>query len=60
MDKIGRANADWGIFIEPGFGLGGSAGTRSIKTGATRKSLQMSQNFGVDLSDVPIFVAPSK
>ncbi|KAL8781776.1 MAG: hypothetical protein Q9194_000136 [Teloschistes cf. exilis] len=45
---------------EPGFGLGGSAGTRSIKTGATRKSLQMSQNFGVDLSDVPIFVAPSK
>ncbi|KAL9585798.1 MAG: hypothetical protein Q9212_001311 [Teloschistes hypoglaucus] len=44
---------------EPGFGLGGSAGTRSIKTGATRKSLQMSQNFGVDLSDVPIFVAPS-
>ncbi|KAI4203456.1 MAG: hypothetical protein LQ350_001794 [Teloschistes chrysophthalmus] len=44
---------------EPGFGLGGSAGTRSIKTGATRKSLQMSQNYGVDLSDVPIFVAPS-
>ncbi|KAL8730455.1 MAG: hypothetical protein Q9166_004093 [cf. Caloplaca sp. 2 TL-2023] len=45
---------------EPGFGLGGSAGTRSTKTGATRKSLQMSQGFGVDLSDVPIFVAPSK
>ncbi|KAL8677788.1 MAG: hypothetical protein Q9186_005821 [Xanthomendoza sp. 1 TL-2023] len=45
---------------EPGFGLGGSAGTRSTKTGATRKSLQISQGFGVDLSDVPIFVAPSK
>ncbi|KAL9605106.1 MAG: hypothetical protein Q9219_000040 [cf. Caloplaca sp. 3 TL-2023] len=45
---------------EPGFGLGGSAGTRSTKTGATRKSVQMSQGFGVDLSDVPIFVAPSK
>ncbi|KAL8808376.1 MAG: hypothetical protein Q9182_000196 [Xanthomendoza sp. 2 TL-2023] len=45
---------------EPGFGLGGSAGTRSTKTGATRKSLRFSQGFGVDLSDVPIFVAPSK
>ncbi|KAL8843554.1 MAG: hypothetical protein Q9170_000058 [Blastenia crenularia] len=45
---------------EPGFGLGGSAGTRSTKTGATRKSIQFSQGFGVDLSDVPIFVAPSK
>ncbi|KAI4246571.1 MAG: hypothetical protein L6R40_001934 [Gallowayella cf. fulva] len=45
---------------EPGFGLGGSAGTRSTKNGATRKSLQTSQGFGVDLSDVPIFVAPSK
>ncbi|KAL9606557.1 MAG: hypothetical protein Q9179_000282 [Wetmoreana sp. 5 TL-2023] len=44
---------------EPGFGLGGSAGTRSVKTGATRKSVQMSQGYGVDLSDVPIFVAPS-
>ncbi|KAL8719930.1 MAG: hypothetical protein Q9225_003133 [Loekoesia sp. 1 TL-2023] len=45
---------------EPGFGLGGSAGTRSAKNGATRKSVHISQGFGVDLSDVPIFVAPSK
>ncbi|KAI4133440.1 MAG: hypothetical protein LQ338_000176 [Usnochroma carphineum] len=45
---------------EPGFGLGGSAGTRSTKTGATRKSVHISQGYGVDLSDVPIFVAPSK
>ncbi|KAI4167614.1 MAG: hypothetical protein LQ343_007078 [Gyalolechia ehrenbergii] len=45
---------------EPGFGLGGSAGTRGTKNGATRKSIQISQGFGVDLSDVPIFVAPSK
>lgn len=45
---------------EPGFGLGGSAGTRSKKTGATRKSIHVSQGFGVDLSDVPIFIAPSK
>ncbi|KAL8652945.1 MAG: hypothetical protein Q9210_002391 [Variospora velana] len=45
---------------EPGFGLGGSAGTRSTKNGATRKSVHVSQGFGVDLSDVPVFVAPSK
>ncbi|KAL8972271.1 MAG: hypothetical protein Q9197_002853 [Variospora fuerteventurae] len=45
---------------EPGFGLGGSAGTRSTKNGATRKSVHVSQGFGVDLSDVPIFVAPPK
>ncbi|KAL8952434.1 MAG: hypothetical protein Q9222_001669 [Ikaeria aurantiellina] len=45
---------------EPGFGLGGSAGTRGTKTGATRKSLHISQGYGVDLSDVPIFVAASK
>ena len=41
---------------EPGFGLGGSAGTRTPKTGATRKSLGVSSTFGVDLSDVPVFV----
>ncbi|KAL9014959.1 MAG: hypothetical protein Q9173_000413 [Seirophora scorigena] len=45
---------------EPGFGLGGSAGMRSTKNGATRKSVHVSQGFGVDLSDVPIFVTPSK
>ena len=41
---------------EPGFGLGGSAGTRTPKTGATRKSLGVASAFGVDLSDVPVFV----
>ncbi|KAL8695459.1 MAG: hypothetical protein Q9218_000037 [Villophora microphyllina] len=56
----GRFEGGLGFNYEPGFGLGGSAGTRSVKTGATRKSLQMSQGYGVDLSDVPIFVAPSK
>lgn len=45
---------------EPGFGLGGSAGTRAKRTGATRKSVHTSQRYGVDLSDVPIFIAPSK
>ncbi|KAK3168009.1 hypothetical protein OEA41_004455 [Lepraria neglecta] len=44
---------------EPGCGLGGSAGTRSVKTEASRKSVDVSKGFGVDLSDVPIFVAPT-
>jgi hypothetical protein len=44
---------------EPGCGLGGSAGTRSANTDASRKSVDVSKGFGIDLSDVPIFVAPS-
>ncbi|KAL8789836.1 MAG: hypothetical protein Q9213_000904 [Squamulea squamosa] len=58
--RSGRYEGGLLFGYEKGFGLGGSAGTRSTKTGATRKSLQISQGFGVDLSDVPIFVAPSK
>ena len=45
---------------EPGCGLGGSAGTRGAKTGASRKSVDVSRGFGLDLSDVPILIAPSK
>lgn len=44
---------------EAGFGLGGSAGTRGAKTEASRKSIEVSKGFGLDLSDVPIFVAPT-
>ena len=44
---------------EPGCGLGGSAGTRGAKTEASRKSIDVSRGFGLDLSDVPIFVAPA-
>ncbi|KAL8773142.1 MAG: hypothetical protein Q9209_001818 [Squamulea sp. 1 TL-2023] len=58
--RSGRYEGGLLFGYEKGFGLGGSAGTRSTKTGATRKSLQTSQGFGVDLSDVPVFVAPSK
>ncbi|KAL8921934.1 MAG: hypothetical protein Q9172_003783 [Xanthocarpia lactea] len=58
--RSGRYEGGLLFGYEKGFGLAGSAGTRSTKTGATRKSLQISQGFGVDLSDVPIFVAPSK
>ncbi|KAL8709098.1 MAG: hypothetical protein Q9220_006119 [cf. Caloplaca sp. 1 TL-2023] len=58
--RTGRFEGGLLYGYEPGFGLGGSAGTRGMKTGATRKSLHISQGYGVDLSDVPIFVAPSK
>jgi hypothetical protein len=44
---------------EPGCGLGGSAGTRSAKTEASRKSVDVSKAFGLDLSDLPVFVAPT-
>jgi len=43
---------------EPGVGLGGSAGTRGAKNGAARKSVDVSMGWGLDLSDVPVFVAP--
>ena len=55
----GRFEGGYGFAYEPGYGLGGSAGTRSMKTGASRKSVDVSQGFGIDLSDVPIFVAPN-
>ena len=43
---------------EAGFGLGGSAGTRNIKSGASRKSVEVSMAYGLDLSDLPIMVRP--
>ena len=42
---------------EPGAGVGGSAGTRGASTDASRKSVVVSQDFGIDLSDVPVFIA---
>lgn len=53
----GRFDGGFGFGYEPGVGIGGSAGTRSGGTGASRKSVGVSRGFGVDLSDVPIFVA---
>ena len=55
----GRYEGGFSYGYEPGVGIGGSAGTRNAKTGASRKSIGFSQGYGVDLSDVPIFVAPS-
>lgn len=56
----GRYEGGLSYGYEPGVGVGGSAGTRSAKTGASRKSIGFSQGYGVDLSDVPIFVAPNE
>ena len=55
----GRFEGGFGFGYEPGFGVGGSAGTRGIRTGASRKSVDVSRGFGIDLSDVPVFVSPS-
>ncbi|KAF1984581.1 hypothetical protein K402DRAFT_395601 [Aulographum hederae CBS 113979] len=41
---------------EQGLGVGGSAGTREVGKKASRKSLTTSYVYGVDLSDVPVFV----
>lgn len=43
---------------EPGYGLEGSAGTRNNMTSAGGKSLHVSSGYGIDLTDVPIFVSP--
>ena len=54
----GRFTGGLSYGYEPGYGLGGSAGTRNIKTAASRKSVGVSRGYGLDLSDVPIFVTP--
>ena len=53
---IGRYAGGLSYGYEPGLGLGGSAGTRSATTSASRKSVNVSRGYGVDLSDIPIFV----
>ncbi|CAN9204740.1 unnamed protein product [Alternaria alternata] len=41
---------------ERGAGIGGSAGTRSLHSHASVKSLHYQHQYGVDLSDVPIMI----
>ncbi|KAJ9626323.1 hypothetical protein H2203_003955 [Taxawa tesnikishii (nom. ined.)] len=41
---------------ERGAGFAGSAGTRGNESKAQRKSIVLAENFGVDLSDVPVFL----
>lgn len=55
----GRYTGGLSYGYEPGLGLGGSAGTRSATTSASRKSVDVSRGYGIDLSDIPIFVTPS-
>ncbi|KAF2266297.1 hypothetical protein CC78DRAFT_153403 [Lojkania enalia] len=45
---------DYGF--ERGYGISGSAGTRVLHSAASRKSMPFSSQYGVDLSDVPVFV----
>ena len=52
----GRYQGGFEYGYEPGVGIGGSAGTRVPKNGATRKSVDVGKLYGIDLSDVPIFV----
>ncbi|KAF2749939.1 hypothetical protein M011DRAFT_475260 [Sporormia fimetaria CBS 119925] len=37
-------------------GIGGSAGTRQLHSAASRKSIRYSHQYGLDLSDVPVFL----
>lgn len=54
----GRYDGGLSYGYEPGYGLGGSAGTRSNMTTAGRNSVHVSRGYGIDLTDVPIFVSP--
>ncbi|KAI5199762.1 hypothetical protein E4T39_06092 [Aureobasidium subglaciale] len=52
-----RFSGGLGYGWERGVGFAGSAGTRQKNdTKAARRSVVISQNFGVDLSDVPVFM----
>ncbi|EMC91449.1 hypothetical protein BAUCODRAFT_39634 [Baudoinia panamericana UAMH 10762] len=56
-DSLGdRYSGGLGYGWERGAGFVGSAGTRTGGDGGRRKSKKMSQDFGLDLSDVPVFL----
>ena len=42
--------------FERGAGIGGSAGTRATKDKASKKSKDLAESCGLDLSDVPVFL----
>jgi hypothetical protein len=54
--QFGRYSGGFSYGYEQGSGFGGSAGTRSVSgvAGASRKGKELSEGYGVDLSDVPI------
>jgi hypothetical protein len=53
---FGRYSGGLQYSYEKGKGFGGSAGTRTVsgKASGNRKSVPLSTEFGIDLSDVPI------
>ncbi|KZF24633.1 hypothetical protein L228DRAFT_237545 [Xylona heveae TC161] len=53
---LGRYEGGLHYGYEPGRGIGGSAGTRGLRTSASRKSMYWATGYGIDLSDVPVFV----
>jgi len=58
MLVLDRFSGGLGYGYEPGAGLGGSAGTRNVGklAGGGRKSVDVSMQYGVDFSDVPVFL----
>ena len=54
---VGRYEGGLHFGYERGCGLGGSAGTRDVGNNASRKGREVSQGHGLDLSDLPVFVA---
>jgi hypothetical protein len=56
MSKWDRFSGGLEYNYEHGAGIGGSAGTRSLHSHASVKSLHFQHQYGVDLSDVPIMV----
>ena len=56
----GRYEGGFGFGYEPGRGVGGSAGTRAAAAGgASPKRVDVRRGWGMDLSDVPVFVRAS-
>ena len=53
----GRYEGGFDFGFERGCGVGGSAGTRSQADATARKSYGVSKGYGLDLSDLPVFVA---
>ncbi|KAF7935619.1 hypothetical protein EAE99_002599 [Botrytis elliptica] len=58
MLVLDRYAGGLGYGFEPGYGLGGSAGTRNSGTmnKGGRKGVEVSQQWGLDFSDVPIIM----
>lgn len=54
----GRYAGELSYRYGPGHGLGGSAGTRNNTTTFGRKSVHVSRGYGINSSDMPIFVVP--